>query len=170
MSEANLFEEMLTTYPAEKRELARQVYHRFADGDSAQFFTQLFLVLDVYAHYAERIPTRMISANADSLATVQEIREEVSLMAKTIESRDVNIGGGFGGGHSMPDRRAVAIAAAGGTPAVVEVSPVAATPVEEAASPAEVVAVATRVAAVAAPAAVAEVVADTTDMILVWVP
>jgi len=91
MSEANLFEEMLTTYPAEKRELAREVYHRFADGDSAQFFTQLFLVLDVYAHYAERIPARMISANADSLATVQEIREEVSLMAKTIESRDVNI-------------------------------------------------------------------------------
>ena len=67
MAESELFEEMLTTYPAEKRELARAVYHRFAEGDSTQFFSQLFLLLDVYAHYAERIPTRMISANADSL-------------------------------------------------------------------------------------------------------
>ena len=91
MTEPNLFEEMLATYPAEKRELAREVCHRFADGDSTQFFSQLFLVLDVYAHYAERIPARMISANADALATVQEIREEVGLLAKTIETRDVNI-------------------------------------------------------------------------------
>jgi hypothetical protein len=68
MTEPNLFEEMLATYPAEKREMAREVYHRFADGDSGQFFSQLFLVLDVYAHYVERIPSRMISANADSLA------------------------------------------------------------------------------------------------------
>lgn len=66
-------------------------YHRFADGDSGQFFTQLLLVLDVHAHYAERIPARMISANADSLATLQEMREEIGLIAKTIESRDVNI-------------------------------------------------------------------------------
>jgi hypothetical protein len=91
VTEPHLFEEMLTTYPAEKRELARMVYHRFADGDSEQFFTQLFLVLDVYAHYVERIPTRMISANADSLATLQEMREEISLLAKTIETRNVNI-------------------------------------------------------------------------------
>lgn len=57
-----------------------------------------------------------------------------------------------------------------GRRAVVEVSPAVATPVEEAAFPAVVVAaVATRVAAVAAPAAVAEVVVDTTDLILVWV-
>ena len=62
MAESDLFEEMLATYPAEKRELARKVYQRFADGDSAQFFSQLFLVLDVYAHYAERIPNRMIAA------------------------------------------------------------------------------------------------------------
>ena len=47
MTEPHLFKEMLTTYPAEKWELARMVYHRFADGDSEQFFTQLFLVLDV---------------------------------------------------------------------------------------------------------------------------
>ena len=52
MTEPNQFEEMLATYPAEKRELARKVYSRFADGDSTQFFSQLFLVLDVYAHYA----------------------------------------------------------------------------------------------------------------------
>jgi hypothetical protein len=91
MLESDLFEEMLAAYPAEKRELARAVYYRFADGDSTQFFSQLFLVLDVYAHYAERIPARMISANADSLATLQELREEVSLLAKTIETRDGNI-------------------------------------------------------------------------------
>jgi hypothetical protein len=91
MAEPNLFEEMLATYPAEKREMAREVYHRFADGDSGQFFSQLFLVLDVYAHYVERIPSRMISANADSLAALQEMREEIGLIAKTIESRDVNI-------------------------------------------------------------------------------
>lgn len=91
MAEPNLFEEMLATYPAEKRELAREVCHRFADGDSGQFFTQLFLVLDVYGHYVERIPARMISANADSLATLQEMRDEIGLIAKTIESRDVNI-------------------------------------------------------------------------------
>jgi phosphopantetheine adenylyltransferase len=91
MNEPNLFEEMLTTYPAEKRELARAVYHRFADGDNTQFFSQLFLVLDVYAHYAERIPARMISANADSLATAEEIRGEITHIARAIKERDVNI-------------------------------------------------------------------------------
>ncbi|MGA2280256.1 MAG: hypothetical protein ABSG80_08140 [Verrucomicrobiota bacterium] len=91
MAESDLFEEMLATYPAEKRELAREVYHRFAEGDSTQFFSQLFLLLDVYAHYAERIPARIISANADSLATIEEIRGEVAHIAKTIETRDANI-------------------------------------------------------------------------------
>ena len=91
MNNPDLFEEMLVTYPPEKRELARAVYHRFAEGDSTQFFSQLFLLLDVYAHYAERIPARMISANADSLATMQELREEVGLLAKAIEARDANI-------------------------------------------------------------------------------
>ena len=91
MAESDLFQEMLATYPAEKRELAREVYHRFADGDSTQFFSQLFLVLDVYAHYAEKIPTRMISANADTLATIEEMRGEVAHIAKTIETRDTNI-------------------------------------------------------------------------------
>jgi len=91
MAESDLFEEMLAAYPAEKRELARAVYYRFADGDSTQFFSQLFLVLDVYAHYAERIPARMISANADTLATIEEMRGEVAHIAKTIETRDANI-------------------------------------------------------------------------------
>jgi hypothetical protein len=54
-------------------------------------FHPAFLVLDVYAHYVERIPARMISANADSLATLQEMREEIGLLAKTIETRDVSI-------------------------------------------------------------------------------
>ena len=76
MPESDLFEEMLAAYPAEKRELAREVYHRFAEGDSTHFFSQLFLVLDVYAHYAESIPTRMISANADSLATFRKCAEK----------------------------------------------------------------------------------------------
>ncbi len=91
MAESDLFEEMLAAYPAEKRELARTVYHRFADGDSTQFFSQLFLVLDVYAHYAERIPARMISVNADTLATIEEMRGGVAHIAKTNETRDVNI-------------------------------------------------------------------------------
>jgi len=91
MAESDLFQEMLATYPAEKRELVREVYHRFAEGDSTQFFSQLFLLLDVYAHYAERIPSRMISANADTLATIEEIRGEVAHIAKTIESRDASI-------------------------------------------------------------------------------
>jgi len=91
MNNPDLFEEMLATYPAEKRELAREVYHRFAEGDNTQFFSQLFLLLEVYAHYAERIPARMISANADSLATVQELREEISLLSKAVETRDANI-------------------------------------------------------------------------------
>jgi hypothetical protein len=91
MPQSNLFEQMLSTYPAEKRELAREVFHRFADGDSTQFFSQLFLVLDVHAHYIEQIPSRMMAANADSLATMQEIQGEIAHIAKTIEARDVNI-------------------------------------------------------------------------------
>jgi len=91
MAKTDLFEQMLATYPAEKRELAREVYHRFADGDSTQFFTQLLLVLDVYARYTETIPTRMVSANADTLATIGKIQEEMAHIAKTVETRDVNI-------------------------------------------------------------------------------
>jgi hypothetical protein len=40
----------------------------------------------VYAHYAECIPARMTAANADSLATLQKLREEISLLAKTMET------------------------------------------------------------------------------------
>jgi hypothetical protein len=81
----------LATYPAEKRELARQVYHRFAEGDSTQFFTQLLLVLDVYAHYAERIPKSAVQAGQDLSAILQDTREEIGMIAKTIEARDLNI-------------------------------------------------------------------------------
>jgi hypothetical protein len=91
MSEPNFFEEMLAAYPAEKRELAREVYHRFAAGDSTQFFTQLLLVLDVYARYVERIPKAAVQANQDSFAILQDTREEIGLIAKTIEARDLNI-------------------------------------------------------------------------------
>ena len=91
MAGSDLFEEMLATYPAEKRELARKVYQRFAEGDSTQFFTQLLLVLDVYARYIERIPKAVVEANQDSFAILQDAREEIGVIAKTIEARDVNI-------------------------------------------------------------------------------
>jgi hypothetical protein len=91
MAESDLFEEMLATYPAEKRELARKVYHRFADGDSTQFFTQLLLVLDVYACYVGRIPKAAVQANQESFAILEDMREEIAMIAKTIETRDVNI-------------------------------------------------------------------------------
>src|SRR5665213_433665 len=91
MAETDLFEEMLATYPAEKRELAREVYHRFADGDSTHFFTQLLLVLDVYARYVERIPKAAVQANQESFAILEDMRGEITMMAKTIETRDVNI-------------------------------------------------------------------------------
>ena len=91
MHEPDYFEEMLATYPAEKRELARLVYRRFADGDSAQFFTQLVLVLDVDARYVERIPKAAVQAHQDSFAILQDTREEIALIAKTIEARDLNI-------------------------------------------------------------------------------
>ena len=74
MAESDLFEKMLATYPAERRELARQVYHRFAEGDSTQFFTQLLLVLDVYAHYAERVPKAAVQAGHPSTQLQPEPR------------------------------------------------------------------------------------------------
>jgi hypothetical protein len=91
MAEPDLFEEMLATYPAEKRELAREVFHRFAEGDSTQFFTQLLLVLDVYARYVERIPKAAVQANQESFAILEDMREEIAMIAKTIEARDLNI-------------------------------------------------------------------------------
>ena len=87
----DLFEELLATYPAEKRELARQVYYRFAEGDSTQFFTQLFIVLDIYAHYAERVPQAVIEANQSAQANLSKLREEISLLAQAIDKRNLNI-------------------------------------------------------------------------------
>ena len=91
MLQADLFEQLLATYPAEKRELARQVYSRFAEGDSTQFFTQLFLVLDVYAHYAERVPQAVIEANRRAHADLNKLRQEFSLLAQAIDERNLNI-------------------------------------------------------------------------------
>jgi len=91
MLTSDLFEELLATYPAEKRELARQVYCRFAEGDSTQFFTQLFLVLDIYAHYAERVPQAVIEANQNAHANFARLREEIGLLAQAIDRRNLNI-------------------------------------------------------------------------------
>ncbi len=87
----DLFEELLARYPAEKRELARQVYSRFAEGDSTQFFTQLFLVLDVYAHYAERVPQAVVEANQSTHAKLAKLRDEINLLAQAIDKRNLNI-------------------------------------------------------------------------------
>lgn len=91
MLNPDLFEELLATYPAEKRELARQVYHRFAEGDSTQFFTQLFILLDVYAHYAGRVPQAVLEANQNAHTGLVKVREEIGLVAQMIEKRNVNI-------------------------------------------------------------------------------
>lgn len=91
MLKADLFEELLATYPAEKRELARQIYYRFAEGDSTQFFTQLFLLLDVYAHYAERVPQAVMEANQNAHLGLVKVREEIGLLAQMLEKRNVNI-------------------------------------------------------------------------------
>ena len=91
MQTPDLFEELLATYPAEKRELARQVYCRFAEGDSTQFFTQLFLVLDVYAHYAERVPQAVLDANQSARADLNRLRQEINLFAQVLDKRNINI-------------------------------------------------------------------------------
>ena len=91
MLKPDIFEELLATYPAEKRELARQAYYRFAGGDNTQFFTQLFLLLDVYAHYAERVPQAVMEANQNAHAGLVKVREEIGLLAQTIDKRDLNI-------------------------------------------------------------------------------
>jgi hypothetical protein len=87
----DLFEELLAAYPAEKRELARQVYYRFAEGDSTQFFTQLFIVLEIYAHYAERVPQAVIEANQSAQANMTKLRQEISLLAQAIDKRNLNL-------------------------------------------------------------------------------
>lgn len=91
MLKADLFEELLATYPAEKRELARQIYYRFAEGDSTQFFTQLFVVLGLYAHYVENVPQAVIEANKSAHAGLLKIREEIGLLAQAIDKRNLNI-------------------------------------------------------------------------------
>jgi len=87
----DMFEELLATYPAEKRELARQVYSRFAEGDSTQFFTQLFMLLDIYAHYAERVPRAVMAANQTAQASLTKLRDELTLLAQAMDKRNLNI-------------------------------------------------------------------------------
>jgi len=86
-----IFEQLLASYPAEKRELARQVYHRFADGDSGEFFTQLCLVLDVYALYLERVPQAVVAANQSALTALTKLRDELNLLAQGMDKRNLNI-------------------------------------------------------------------------------
>jgi len=91
MLNRDLFEQLLATYPAEKREVARLVYHRFAEGDSTQFFTQLFVVLGLYAHYVENVPQAVIEANQNAHAGLLKVREEIGLLAQAIDKRNLNI-------------------------------------------------------------------------------
>ena len=86
-----LFEEMLAAHPADKREFARRVYDRFANGDATEFFAQLFLLLDVYANYAKRIPQAVSETNQSTLASLKKVREEIGLLAQTVETRSVNL-------------------------------------------------------------------------------
>jgi hypothetical protein len=86
-----LFEEMLAAYPADKREFARRVYDRFANGDATEFFAQLFLLLDVYANYAKRIPQAVSETNQSTLASLKKVREEIGLLAQNVETRSVNL-------------------------------------------------------------------------------
>ena len=87
-----LFEEMLAAYPADKREFARRVYDRFANGDATEFFAQLFLLLDVYANYAKRIPQAVSETNQSTLASLKKVREEIGLLAQIVEKRSVEMG------------------------------------------------------------------------------
>ena len=87
----DLFEKLLATYPAEKRELARQVVYRFADGDNTQFFTQLFLLLDVYAHYAERVPKAVLEATEKADRQWKETRDRIAELSNEIDRRSVAI-------------------------------------------------------------------------------
>ncbi len=89
---APLFEEMLAAYPADKREFARRVYDRFANGDATEFFAQLFLLLDVYANYAKRIPQAVSETNQSTLASLKKVREEIGLLAQIVEKRSVEMG------------------------------------------------------------------------------
>lgn len=91
MLNPELFERLLATYPAEKRELARQAYYRFAEGDSTQFFTQLFVVLDLYARYVESVPQAVIEANQNAHLGLGKVRDEIGLLAQMIDKRNVNI-------------------------------------------------------------------------------
>jgi len=90
-----LFEEMLDAYPADRRELARRVYDRFANGDATEFFAQLFLLLDVYANYAKRIPMAVGETHRGTLEALKKVREEIGLLAQNVESRSISLDNRF---------------------------------------------------------------------------
>jgi hypothetical protein len=69
--------------------------HKFASRFSSP--SSLFSAQEVFDANTEKIPLRIMSANGDKLATVEEIRAEIAKMAKAIETRNVrHRTGGFG--------------------------------------------------------------------------
>jgi len=87
-----IFEQLLASYPAAKRELARQIFHRFTDSPrNGDFFTELCVVLDIYAAYAERVPQAVIAANQSALTALARLRDEINLLAQGMDKRNVNI-------------------------------------------------------------------------------
>ncbi|GEM_PF-918121 len=92
MQPPEIFEELLASYPPEKRELARQIFHRFTDSPrNGDFFSELCVVLDVYAYYLERIPQAVIAANENALTALAKLRDEVNLLAQGMDKRNLNI-------------------------------------------------------------------------------
>jgi hypothetical protein len=87
-----IFEQLLASYPAEKRELARQIFHRFTDSPGyGDFFSELCVALDVYAFYMERIPQAVIAADQSALTALAKLRDEVNLLAQGMDKRNLNI-------------------------------------------------------------------------------
>jgi len=48
-------------------------------------------VLDIYAHYAERLPQAVIEANRSAHADINKLRQEFSLLAQALDKRNLNI-------------------------------------------------------------------------------
>ena len=67
-----LFEEMLAAYPADKREFARRVYDRFANGDASMSFLHNCFCRSTYANYAKRIPQAVSETNQEHARVVRK--------------------------------------------------------------------------------------------------
>jgi len=50
------------------------------------FFANWFLLLDVYANYAKRIPQAVSETNQSTLVSLKKVREEIGLLAQTVEN------------------------------------------------------------------------------------